>query len=203
MMGIIMAGGLGSRMGGRTEKLLLEYRKPVVLHVVDALRGSGAFSEVIAAVSPNAPRTAGILAEHGIRTVQTSGGGYSLDLGAMLSEAAGGVLVVPGDLPLLDAEIVRCVVSLYDPGREWTAVLVTGGFAGSLGIACNFPMMHGGTSCCYTGVSLVNADMVNGLKPVPQSYEICDDERIAFNLNTAKDYVMLQRRAMAPQSAGA
>ena len=45
MIGIVMAGGKGSRMKLNEEKLLLKYKKPVVLHVADALSDSGCFSE--------------------------------------------------------------------------------------------------------------------------------------------------------------
>ena len=36
MIGLIMAGGKGTRMQSNQEKLLLEYKKPLVLHVGDA-----------------------------------------------------------------------------------------------------------------------------------------------------------------------
>ena len=38
MIGMIMAGGQGTRMKVDGEKLLLKYKKPVILHVVDALK---------------------------------------------------------------------------------------------------------------------------------------------------------------------
>ena len=38
MIGLIMAGGKGTRMNSNEEKLLLTYKKPVILHVVDALQ---------------------------------------------------------------------------------------------------------------------------------------------------------------------
>lgn len=196
MIGLIMAGGLGSRMGGGSEKLLLRFRKPVVLHVVDALRGSGC-PEVVAAVSPNAPRTADLLGGYGVCTVRTRGLGYSLDLNQALRLVGGHVLVVPGDLPLLDGEIIRRIISRYDPDRVWTGLLATRGFVESLGLECGFPVMHGGAKCCRTGISLVNAGMVGEPEPVPERYEICDDERVAFNLNTARDYETLLNRARA------
>ena len=44
MIGLIMAGGKGTRMDSDEEKLLLPYKKPVILHVVDALEQSNCFS---------------------------------------------------------------------------------------------------------------------------------------------------------------
>ena len=40
MIGLVMAGGKGTRMNSEKEKLLLEYKKPLVLHVIDALKNS-------------------------------------------------------------------------------------------------------------------------------------------------------------------
>jgi len=45
MIGLVMAGGKGSRMEFPTpEKLLLEYEKPVIFHVIDSINYSHCFS---------------------------------------------------------------------------------------------------------------------------------------------------------------
>ena len=55
MIGIIMAGGKGSRMNLDGEKLLLKYKKPIILHVVDSLKQSNCFSKIIAITSSKFP----------------------------------------------------------------------------------------------------------------------------------------------------
>ena len=35
MIGLVMAGGKGTRMDIPEEKLLLEYKKPLIFHVID------------------------------------------------------------------------------------------------------------------------------------------------------------------------
>ena len=52
MIGLVMAGGKGTRMNLDDEKLLLEYKKPVVLHVLDSLKHSNSFSKILAVPSP-------------------------------------------------------------------------------------------------------------------------------------------------------
>ena len=47
MIGIVMAGGKGSRMNMDDEKLLLEFKKPIILQVVDSLKHSNCFSKII------------------------------------------------------------------------------------------------------------------------------------------------------------
>ncbi len=67
MIGLVMAGGKGSRMEFPTpEKLLLEYEKPVIFNVIDALNHSHCFSRVVAATSPNSPHTKYVLEEYDI-----------------------------------------------------------------------------------------------------------------------------------------
>ena len=48
MIGLVMAGGKGTRMNLDNEKLLLKYRKPIILHVVDSLKDSNCFSKIFA-----------------------------------------------------------------------------------------------------------------------------------------------------------
>jgi len=64
MIGIIMAGGKGSRMNLSGEKLLLKYKKPLILHVVDALITSNCFSKIFAITSSNSPKTKKLLEEN-------------------------------------------------------------------------------------------------------------------------------------------
>jgi len=72
MIGLVMAGGKGSRMEFSTpEKLLLEYEKPIIFHVIDSLNDSHCFSKVFAATSPNSPDTKFELEQRGIETLDT------------------------------------------------------------------------------------------------------------------------------------
>ena len=57
MIGLVMAGGKGTRMKLDQEKLLLEYKKPIILHVIDSLQNSNSFSKILAVTSSNSPKT--------------------------------------------------------------------------------------------------------------------------------------------------
>ena len=85
MIGLVMAGGRGSRMEfPAPEKLLLEYEKPIIFHVIDSLNDSRCFSKVFAATSPHSPDTNRVLEERGIETLDTQGNGYVNDLNFLL-----------------------------------------------------------------------------------------------------------------------
>jgi len=191
MIGLVMAGGRGSRMEFSTpEKLLLEYEKPIIFHVIDSLNDSHCFSKVFAATSSNSPDTKFELEQIGIETLDTSGDGYVNDLNFLLQKMGGSVFVVSGDLPLLDKEIIQKLVK-FNTESIWTSFLVSKKFLNSLGLESNLLINSGDIDCVHTGISIINADKIQNLDPVKENYIILDDKRIAFNLNTKKDYELL------------
>jgi len=186
-----MAGGRGSRMEfSAPEKLLLEYEKPIIFHVIDSLNDSHCFSKVFAATSSNSPDTKFELEQIGIETLDTSGDGYVNDLNFLLQKMGGSIFVVSGDLPLLDKEIIQKLVE-FNSESIWTSFLVSKEFLNSLGLKSNLLMKYDSAECAYTGISIVNADKIKNLNLVNEDYVILNDKRIAFNLNTKKDYELL------------
>ena len=191
MIGLVMAGGKGSRMEfPAPEKLLLEYEKPIIFHVIDSLNDSYCFSKVFAATSSNSPDTKFELEKIGIETLDTSGDGYVNDLNFLLQKMGGSIFVVSGDLPLLDKEIIQKLVK-FNTESIWTSFLVSKKFLNSLGLESNLLINYGDIDCVHTGISIINADKIQNLDPVEENYIILDDKRIAFNLNTNEDFELL------------
>ncbi|MDC0217618.1 NTP transferase domain-containing protein [Nitrosopumilus sp.] len=191
MIGLVMAGGKGTRMNLDKEKLLLEYKKPVIFHVVDSLKESNCFSKILALTSSNSPKTKKLLEENNIEIFHTNGIGYVEDLTLVLQSINDSVLVTSGDLPLLDNEIIKKIVSNYDPVKTWTSILVTNKFLISLGLESDYFVNHDNQKCNYTGISLINANKINSAQNLHENYIIVDDKRIALNLNTKEDYELL------------
>jgi len=190
MIGLVMAGGKGTRMDTLNEKLLLEYKKPIIFQVIDALKNSHCFSKVIVATSPNSPDTKHALEKDDIETLPTPGNGYANDLNFLLQKLDGFVFVVSGDLPLLDEEIIQDMIN-FNSEYTWSSFLVSKKFLNSLGLESNLLVKYDNTECAYTGVSIINADKIKDLSLVSENYIILDDKRIAFNLNTKEDYELL------------
>ena len=190
MIGLVMAGGKGTRMDTSNEKLLLEYKKPIIFQVIDALKNSHCFSKVIVATSPNSPDTKHALEKDDIETLPTPGNGYANDLNFLLQKLDGFVFVISGDLPLLDEEIVQDMIN-FNSEYTWSSFLVSKKFLNSLGLESNLLVKYDNTECAYTGVSIINADKIKDLSLVSENYIILDDKRIAFNLNTKEDYELL------------
>jgi adenosylcobinamide-phosphate guanylyltransferase len=173
------------------EKLLLKYKKPVILHVVDSLKNSNCFSKIFTITSSNSPKTKKLLQENNIEIFDTPGIGYVEDLNLVLKSIPDVVLVTSGDLPLLDQQIIQKIVSQYDSQNIWTSILVTNKFLTSLGIQSDYSIIFNNQKCNFTGVSLVNADKISSFENIVENYIVIDDKRIAFNLNTKQDYDLL------------
>ncbi len=187
MIGLVMAGGKGSRMNMHKEKLLLEYKKPVILHVIDALKNSGCFSKIIAVTSNNSPETKKFLEQNSIETIQTPGNGYSEDLSFVLQNIDDDVFVTSGDLALLDADMIKKIIS-KSLNHTWISFVVRKSFLDSLGMSADFAVTCEGNECYYTGISIVDAKNIKNLDPIKEHYVILDDKKIAFNINTKSDY---------------
>lgn len=191
MIGIIMAGGKGSRMNLPEEKLLLKFKKPIILQVAEALTASDCFSKVIFITSPNSPKTKQLLEKNNYEIFDTPGIGYAEDLNLVLKSLNDSVLIVSADLPLLDYEIIKKIVNLYNPNNKWTTILVTKKFLKSLGLSSNYDITFENKLCNYTGISMINSQQISNLENIEEKFVIVDDKRIGFNINTKQDYDLL------------
>jgi adenosylcobinamide-phosphate guanylyltransferase len=191
MIGLIMAGGKGTRMNSNEEKLLLMYKKPVILHVVDAMQNAGCFSKIIALTSPNSPNTEKILRETGIDVISSRGESFVSDLNEALQQLDEIVFVTSGDLPLLDGHIVKTIIDHHEPERTWTSIVTTLSFQKTLGTTSDCIVEN--HDYVQTGISIVNAKKITNLDPVEEKFLVIDDKRIGLNLNTKDDYSLLDR----------
>jgi adenosylcobinamide-phosphate guanylyltransferase len=183
-----MCGGKGTRMKSLEEKLLLKYKKPLIEHVLDAFENSGIFSKIICVTSNNAPKTREFVSGLGVDILETNGNGYVTDLGESLLKFEELIFVASGDMPLLDAEMIKKIVKLVNEDDVWTSMLVRKNFLQSLGLEGEFFVNYNDEQCAYTGISVVDSKRIKNMQPVMESYVILDDKRVATNLNTMKDY---------------
>ena len=189
MIGLIMAGGRGTRMDSNEEKLLLKYKKPVILHVVDALQDADCFSKIIALTSLNSPNTEKILKVTGIDIISSRGESFVSDLNEILQQLDEMVFVVSGDLPLLDSQIVKTIIDHHEAEQIWTSIVTTLTFQKTLGIKSDCIVEN--HDYVQTGISIVDAKKITNIDPVEEKFLVIDDKRIGLNLNTKDDYNLL------------
>lgn len=194
-----MAGGRGTRMAAMGEKLALGEGGPVVSRVVGAMAGSGLYTRIVAATSAHSPRAARILRDDArVEAVATPGAGYAEDMRSAMSGMEGDVMVVPGDLALLDAAALRRAVELRRDAGAWTAIVATRRYAESLGAAPGFFAEADGVECCYTGVSIVAARLARAGGAVREDLRVLDDRRVCLGINTPRDYALAFGSATVP-----
>jgi len=186
-----MAGGKGSRMKLPEEKLLLEFKKPIILRVAEALTNSNCFSKIIFITSQNSPKTKQLLEKNNYEIFNTPGIGYVEDLNLVLKSLNDSVFIVSADLPLLDSEIINKIVNFYTPNNIWTTILVTKVFLNSLGLFSDYDILFENQTCNYTGISMINTQHISNLENIEEKFVIVDDKRIGFNINTKQDYNLL------------
>ena len=191
MIGLIMAGGKGTRMQSNQEKLLLEYKKPLVLHVIDALKNSNCFEKIIAVTSPNSPQTHKILTENNIEIIETSGENFVTDLNYVLKKLNNYIFVTSGDLPLLDENIVKKIVDNTNPEKIWTSIITTKSFQLSLNLEPECIVSFNEKDHVHTGISIVNASKIKNFDSVEEDYIIINDKRVCLNVNTKTDFELL------------
>ena len=191
MIGLVMAGGKGTRMKSNEEKLLLPYKQPLVLHVIDALKNSNCFEKIIAATSPNSPQTKNILVENNITIIETSGEGFVTDLNNILKQLDDFVLVSSGDLPLLDGDIIKYIIDNVNHDKTWTSIVTTKSFQNSLNLEPECISTLNDEDYAHTGISIVNASKISNLDTIEEDYLIIDDKRVCFNINTKNEYDLL------------
>ena len=191
MIGLVMAGGKGTRMKSNEEKLLLPYKQPLVLHVIDALKNSNCFEKIIAATSPNSPQTKNILVENNITIIETSGEGFVTDLNNILKQLDDFVLVSSGDLPLLDGDIIKQIIDNVNHDKTWTSIVTTKSFQNSLNLEPECISKLNDEDYAQTGISIVNASKISNLDTIEEDYLIIDDKRVCFNINTKNEYELL------------
>ena len=191
MIGLIMAGGKGTRMQSNEEKLLLEYKKPLVLHVIDALKNSNCFEKIIAATSPNSPQTHRILTKNNVIIFKTLGENFVTDLNNILKELDDYVFVTSGDLPLLDENIVKHIVDTANSKKTWTSVITTKSFQSSLNLIPECNVSFNEEDYVHTGISIVNASKIKNMNSIKEDYLIINDKRVCLNVNTKTDFKLL------------
>jgi adenosylcobinamide-phosphate guanylyltransferase len=121
---IVMAGGKGTRMGGKKEKPLIEMGGiPMIQLVINALLASKGISDVIILTSPNTPKTSKFAHSRGYSVFQTPGNGYIDDLQYYISECFPHnenkiILTITADLPLITSEIINQVLLDYEKSKK-------------------------------------------------------------------------------------
>src|SRR5215207_5974923 len=195
-----MCGGRANRMqqqGGIEKPLLKVDGVAMVERVISALTSSDRFDRIVAAVSPNTPNTNEFLKSKGIETIETAGEGYSQDLSHLLSKLKPQkVVAVPGDIPLLNSQIVKEILNTIDDDDDRQeqeppaiSIILEKGFVEQIGVKPSIVLMN---QYCHSGISIFNTIAV-GTEPVKERYLVMNRKEIALNVNTKEELELAEK----------
>jgi adenosylcobinamide-phosphate guanylyltransferase len=197
LIAAIMCGGRANRMqqGGIEKPLLKVDGIAMVERVILALAGSGRFDRILAAISPNTPKTKELLKSKGIQTIETPGEGYSNDLSYLLSKLKPQrVMVVPSDIPLLNSQIISEILDAIDNSssrkekRPAISIILAKRFVERTGAKPSIVV----DQYCHSGITIFNTMSV-GTEPVEEYYLVMNRKEIALNVNTKEELELAKK----------
>jgi adenosylcobinamide-phosphate guanylyltransferase len=197
LIAAVMCGGRASRMQSEgIEKPLLKVDSvAMVERVILALVSSDRFDRIVAAVSPNTPKTKELLKSKGIEIIETSGEGYSNDLSYMLSKLKPRrVMVVPSDLPLLNSQIVSEILDAIDNSSSMKdhgpaiSIVVEKGFVEKTGAKPSIVL----DQYCHSGITIFNTISFI-TEAVEEYYWVMNRKEIALNVNTKEELELAKK----------
>ncbi len=191
MDAIVMAGGLGKRLGMGEKPCIKVMGKPLICYVLDTLEESKKIERIFVAVSPATPKTGTVVLNNyrgRIKVIRTAGGNYVGDMVCAV-ESAGiiePVLIIMSDLPLISPALVDSIISEYEKcGRPAMSVHVPISICRSLGIRPDTVFNRNGNLIVPTGINILDG------KNIQQEQEdfnlILEIPELALNINMVDD----------------
>lgn len=183
------------QQGGIEKPLLKVDGIAMVERVILALAGSDRFDRILAAISPNTPKTKELLKSKGIETIETPGEGYSNDLSYLLSKLKPQrVMVVPSDIPLLNSQIISEILDAMDNSssgkeeRPAISIILEKEFVERTGAKPSIVV----DQYCHSGITIFNT-MYVGTEPVEEYYLVMNRKEIALNVNTKEELELAKK----------
>jgi len=192
---LVMAGGKGTRMWLREEKPLLKVGgKPMIQHVLMALKDAEKISEIIVAVSKYTPRTTKFLKGFPVKILETPGEGYVSDVGyAVRRLKLDTILTISADLPLITGEMIDLIVERYARcNKPALTVVVPLETKKRLGLRGEYVLEAGSRRLVPAGINVIDGRRIDKGE-LEEEILIIDEEEAAVNVNTPQDLRIAER----------
>jgi len=196
VIALVMAGGRGTRMQFEGEKPLLNVSgKPMIEHILSALRKVDKIERIVVAVSKHTPETARIVEKKfSIQTLKTPGKDYVSDTRyAVKKLKLNTVLTISADLPLVTSEIIEEVIKRYERcGKPALTVAVPVETCEKLGLVANHLFDAGGILLAPAGINVIDGRQIDEAE-LEEEVFVIDIEEVAVNVNTLEDLKVAER----------
>jgi adenosylcobinamide-phosphate guanylyltransferase len=186
---LVMAGGKGTRMALSEEKPLLRVGgKPVIEHVITALKNAKKISSVVVAVSDYTPKTAKAMLQFSVSVIKTPGKEYVSDMGyAVRTLGLQTVLAICADLPLITADVIDAIVECYERcGKPALSVVVPMETKTQLGLSGKYGFELNGTRVVPAGINVIDGLRIDE-EELDEEIYVFDRKEVALNINTVQE----------------
>jgi len=193
---LIMAGGLGRRMGLSYEKPMLMFLgKPLIDWVAEAVSNAENVSEFFIVTSGNTPETERHCHSKGWKILRTTAKGYHDDLKKAVFNMGwtGPVLTLPADVPAITGKDLDKIVSAFEVcKKDFLAVFVPIKAREDLGLSISSTDEYNGVWYAVSGINIINGAKIQSKGKIETSAIITDEIEVLLNINTAKDLEIAQ-----------
>ena len=192
---LVMAGGKGTRLILAEEKPLLRVGgKPIIEHVVAALKNAKKVSSIVVAVSHYTPKTAELMRRFPVSVVKTPGKEYVSDMGYAVKQLQlREVLAIAADLPLITGEVVDAILERYAHcGKPALAVVVPIETKEKLGLSGEYAFELGNRSVVPAGINVIDGRRIDEAE-LEQEVCLMDLEEVAVNINTLQELKIAEK----------
>lgn len=199
MDAIVMAGGMGRRLGKGEKPLTPLLGKPLISYVLCALIGSKNIERIFVATSPRVKKTNDWLLdfrkEHDdVEIIPTPGGGFVNDMALAVEKAAiiGHVFIIMADLPLVSPQLIDRVIEKYHKiNTPALSVHMKLDVFTRLGLRPDTVFHKNGDFIVPCGINILDAGRIR--KEQEEHNLVLEDEELALNVNTKKDLEVCER----------
>ena len=191
---LVMAGGKGTRMALSEEKPLLRVGgKPVIVHVITALKNAKNVDSIVVAVSNYTPKTSKAMLKFPVFVVKTPGKEYVSDMGyAIRTLGLKTVLAIGADLPLITAEVIDAVVECYERcGKSALSVVVSKETKAQLGLSEKYGFEFMGKRVVPAGINVIDGQKIDE-EELDEEIYVLDQKEVAVNINTVRELRIAQ-----------
>lgn len=186
---LLMAGGKGTRMALRIEKPLLKVGgKPMIEHVLEALRNVEKVDEIVIAVSEHTPKTAKFVKGFSVKILKTPGKDYVSDMKYAIKKLKlDTVVTLSADLPLVTGKIIDRIIEKYgQSNKPALTVVVPLETKERLGLDGEYVLVAGNRRLVPVGINVIDGRGIEE-EELEDEIFIIDDEEVAVNVNTIHD----------------
>ena len=203
MLALIMCGGKGERIKDFcSEKAMLSLNnKPLIEYILKSLESSKQFDKIYAATSYNNKLTLEFLKTHPyyitgfLDIIETSGTNYSTDLMNVLERLKPYVVfVMPSDMPLITHHLIRRIISNWKGDKQCISIILDREFIIKLGLIPTLSIKQGNKEYFHSGISIFDTTKIQTGQVIKEHYITLNNERLAFNINTKKDFFLLRSK---------